>query len=92
VVSPWQELIRKITVIYRYEKLRHIVWVKGRVELSGTINSELLSSNDFTHSINNEKIFFFFFSQRFQVNTQHRTSLEHLVIFTVTCIVCGFNC
>ena len=44
-------------VIYRYEKLRHIVWVKGRGELSGKINSEPLSINDFPHLVNNELFF-----------------------------------
>jgi hypothetical protein len=51
-------LRRKINVIYRYEKLRHVVWVKGRFELSGTINSELFSVNGFAHMVYKAIIFF----------------------------------
>jgi hypothetical protein len=42
-------LITKTNVIYRYEKLRQIVWVKSRVELYGMINSELPGINEFLH-------------------------------------------
>ena len=57
-VSLLKMLIKKINVNYRYKKLRHVVWVKGRVELSEKINSELSSNNDFHHLVHNVMILF----------------------------------